>query len=151
MIKILFIVIISLMSILSCKHSKSKEESHKPLNETEKLERISAQIEERLSCQKEKIILLSEIRKISFDTLNLIIRDYYVITDTVSDSDKDSKFLYQNAIARISQSFKIQKAKIATLIFSYKYEMLTKEEIGESAVETFTDNLQDIPEPDNSY
>lgn len=74
-----------------------------------------------------------------------------MITDTVSDSDKDSKFLYQNAIARISQSYKIQKSKIATLIFSYKYEMLTKEEIGESAVDTFTDNLEDIPEPDNSY
>lgn len=141
-----------LLFFCSCQHSKLKQETKKVITETEKLQKANDRIENDLSYEKEKIILLSEVRKISFDTLNLILRDYYVVTDTVSSSDQNSKFLYQSAIAKISDKYKISKSKIASLIFSYKYEMLTKEDIGESAVEDFKDNYEDEPpEPDDRY
>ena len=90
---------------------------------------------------------------IPFDTLNSILRDYYVATDTVSSSDENSKYLYQSAIAKISDTYKISKSKIASLVFSYKYEMLTKEDIEESAIENYKDNYQaeEAPEPEDPY
>ena len=99
-----------------------------------------------------RVILLSQIRRIPFDTLNLILRDYYVATDTVSSFDKNSKYLYQSTIIKIADTYKIPKSKIASLIFSYKYEMLTKEDIEESAIENFKDNYEEeAPEPEDPY
>lgn len=135
-----------------CDNSKPKEKIEQKETETERLGKVYERIEDNLSYDKEKIILLSEIRKISFDTLNLILRDYYVITDTVSSSDENSKHLFQNAIAKISDKYKISKSRIATLLFSYKYEMITKEEIEESAVDEFKDNYEEEPpEPEDPY
>ena len=150
--KTLFNLFILLLFFCSCQHSKSKDETKKAITETDKLEIANSRIEDDLSYEKEKIILLSEVRKIPFDTLNLILRDYYVVTDTLSSSDENSKYLYQSAIAKISDKYKISKSKIASLIFSYKYEMLTKEDIEESAVEDFKDNYEEEPpEPDDRY
>ena len=146
----LFSLFILLLFFCSCHDSKTKEETEKTLSETEKLEKVYERIEDDLSYDKEKIILLSQIRKIPFDTLNFIIRDYFVVTDTVSSSDKDSKYLYQSAIEKLSDTYKISKSKIASLIFSYKYEMHTKEDISESAIENFKDNYEEeAPEPED--
>lgn len=41
-----------------------------------------------------------------------------VTTDTVSSFDKNSKYLYQSTIAKISDNYIISKSKIASLIFS---------------------------------
>lgn len=150
--KTLLNIVTLLLFCCGCKDTKPKEETTRVLPETEKIEKANSRIEDDLSNEKEKIILLSEVRKISFDTLNLILRDYYVLTDTISDSDQNSKFLYQSAIAKISDRYKISKSKIASLIFSYKYEMLTKEDIGESAMEDFKDNYEEEQyEPEDRY
>ena len=146
------IIFFAAIIFYGCDNSQPKEKIKQKQTETERLEKVNSRIEEDLSYEKEKIILLSEVRQISFDTLNLLLRDYYVVTDTVSSSDEHSKFLYQSAIAKISDRYKISKSKIASLIFSYKYEMLTKEDIGESAVEDFKDNYEEEPpEPDDRY
>jgi hypothetical protein len=152
--KPLLILFTLLQFFCSCYDSKPKKEEKKIVTETEKMERLNNNIERQLSYDKEKIIMLSEIRKISFDTLNLILRDYLVITDTVSSSDENSKQLFQSAIAKISNRYKISKSRVATFLFSYKYEMITKEEIGESAVDDFRDNYEyeeEAPEPDDRY
>ena len=150
--RIFYILVVLLLFFCSCHNSKPKEESKKVLSEAEKLEKTYKRINEDLSYENEKIILLSEIRKMPFDTLIFILRDYYVITDTVSSSDINSKYLYQSSIAKISERYKISKSRIASLIFSYKYEMLTKEEIEESAIENFRDNNEEeTPEPEDQY
>lgn len=150
--KILFILGLIFFQFCSCENSKSKEQTKKKPSEAEQLENVYKRIEDNLSYDREKIILLSEIRKIPFDTLNLILRDYYVFTDTISSSDENSKYQYQSSIARISARYKIPKSKIASLIFSYKYEMFTKEEIEESAIDDFQDNYEEeVPEPEDPY
>lgn len=152
--KILLTLFILLQFFCSCQESKSKNEKKVILTETEKLINLNDRVEKQLSYEKEKIIMLSEIRKISFDTLILILRDYLVITDTVLGTDKNSKYLFQSAIAKISDRYKISKSRIATFLFSYKYEMITKEEIEESAVDDFRDNYEyeeEAPESDDRY
>ena len=148
----LFILFILSLFCCSCHNSKSKEEAKKIQSEAEKLKKVYNRIEDNLAYDKEKIILLSVIRKIPFDTLNLILRDYFVFTDIVSSSDENSKYQYQSSIVKISDKYKISKSKIASLIFSYKYEMLTKEDIEESAIENFKDNYEEeAPEPEDPY
>jgi len=150
--KALFTIFILLQFFCSCQDSKPEKKEEKKMSETEELEKLNDNIERQLSYEKEKIILLSEIRKIPFDTVNLILRDYLVITDTVSSSAKNSKQIFQSAIVKISDKYKISKSRIATLLFSYKYEMITKEEIEESAVENFQENYEaEQPEPDDRY
>jgi len=147
-----FILIIVLIFLYSCQQSKVEKETKETITKTEKLQKVIESIEDNLSHEKEKIILLAEIRKIPFDTLNFILRDYYVAIDTVSSSDKNSKYLFQSSITKISDRYKISRSKIASLLFSYKYEMLTKEDIGESAVEDFKDNYEEEQtESDDRY
>ena len=141
---------LSVLLLFSCSSKESKEETKIVMTETEKLNQINSRIVDRLSDEKEIIILLSEVRKVSFDTLNLILRDYYVATDTVSVSANNSRKLYQNAIATVAGRYKISRSKIAALIFSYKYEMLTKEDIEESAIEDFQSDYEpEPPEPED--
>ncbi len=133
----LFSLFILLLFFCSCQDSVPMEEPPKEIAKIQKLQNENNRIDDLLSNEKEKIILLSEIRKIPFDTLNLLFRDYHVFTDIVSSSDVNSKYLYQTAIEKISDRFKITKSKVAALIFSYKFEMLTKEDIVESMAEDY--------------
>lgn len=90
-----------------------------------------------LSENSEKLMLLSILKKIPKDTLRLVLRDYLMenpfpeIDDVIDNLDT------------ISQKYHISKFKIASIIFSYRYEMLTKEEIEQSAIETYQDDNQE--------
>lgn len=147
---ILFLLVIVLFG---CKGSKSKEKVKETLTEAERKEEIYKYIEDDLSYQIEKITLLSEIRKISYDTLFLILRDYYALTEDFSNSDNNSKDLYKKVISSISANYHVSKPKIASLIFSFKYEMLTKEDIEESAIENMEEYEIDErgQEPEDPY
>lgn len=114
-------LILILLTSLSC-----KESSHvAPLDTTnEKFELAK----DELDGHSEKIVLLSEIKRISYDSLSNILLDYYTITSYYADSDS-SKFYSQEALNKVSKKYHIQKAKIASLIFSFKYEMLSREDI----------------------
>jgi len=150
--KTLFVLLILLQFFCSCQDSKQKKAEKKILTEVEKLDNLKENIERKLSYEEEKIILLSEISKTPFDTVNLIIRDYYLITDTISSSVENSSKLFQDAIVKISDNYKISKSRIAALLFSYKYEMVTKEELELGAVEDVTDNYkEEQPEQDDRY
>lgn len=148
LIGLLFITLVS----LGCKQSTSTEKEKTESSGTEKLDRISERIEENLSDEKEKVILLSQISNIPFDTLNLLLRDYYIATDTLSSFDKNVKDIIQNTIATISKTYKISKSKVASMVFSYKYEMLTKGEIEERAIENIADEYhEEESEPYDPY
>lgn len=114
--------LILLISILSCNKSKPK----KVLSETEK--RVE-NAKEELSDFSEKMVLLSTMKRIPYDSLNLILIDYYSITSYYTDSSDSLMFYSQKAIDEISEKYHISKERTASIIFSFKYEMLTKEEM----------------------
>jgi hypothetical protein len=90
---------------------------------------------------------MSTIKIIPYDSLNLILIDYYAGTSKYTYSDS-LKFYSESAINAISKKYNISRRKIASLIFSFKYEMLSKEEILESETESQAEQ-QDLP--DNPY
>lgn len=90
-----------------------------------------------LSTDTEKLMLLSILKKIPQDTLRLVLREYL----KANPEDLDGLGMNKaNNLDTISQKYHISKFKIASIIFSYKYEMLTKEDIEESAIETYQDD-----------
>ncbi len=85
----------------------------------------------------EKIMLLSILKKIPQDTLRLVLREYLKANPEYLDGLGVNK---ADNLDSISQKYHISKFKIASITFSYKYEMLTKEEIEESAIESYQDD-----------
>ncbi len=90
-----------------------------------------------LMMESEKLMLLSIIKKIPQDTLRLVLREYLKANPEYLDGLGMNK---ADNLDTISQKYHISKFKIASIIFSYKYEMLTKEEIEESAIESYQDD-----------
>jgi len=90
-----------------------------------------------LKMESEKLILLSILKKIPQDTLRLVLREYLKANPEYLDGLGVNK---ADNLDSISQKYHISKYKIASIIFSYKYEMLTKEEIEESAIESYQDD-----------
>jgi hypothetical protein len=122
LIKILAFTLI----IISCRNKGSE---HK-LTQKEKENGTSFMVEEDLSYQKEKIVLLSKIRNVGYDTLYAILKEYDIKTFDFSFSD--SLPIISNAtIYDLSAKYHLSEQHIAALIFSFKYEMQTKEEIVE--------------------
>lgn len=117
-------IIFLLLSISSCSTETKKElpEKEKTISKYE-----LADIE--LMDQKEKIILLSVIKEVSYDTLYHILKDYYAVSNNYTFlSDKDV-IICTKTINSISEKYQIPKSKVASLIFCFKYEMQTKQEI----------------------
>ena len=120
--------IIFLFSIVSCSNNNNSE--IKKQSKEEEKEAIQLKRAEReLKYDKEKIALLSTIRGVHYDTLYSILKDYYYKLDRKDNNDT----FVLNAILFSTEQHGFPKSKIASFIFSYKYEMLTKEEIEENA------------------
>jgi len=97
--------------------------------------------------EKEKIYLLSLASKVPFDTVKLIIRDYYLneynIMFSKVPSLTDSSILeYKESIQSISRKYHLSESKVASLLFSFKYEMRSPEEIIEQAQDQSADNSE---------
>lgn len=125
--------------LFSCGDNKEKKVlSDKEMNEE------NARIE--LSDYSEKIVLLAAIKNISYDSLKFILTDYYAITSDFDNSSDSSKFYSDKAINDISTKYRLPKSKVASLIFSFKYEMLTREEVTEQEKEKNEDKQPDVQE-----
>lgn len=130
-----FFVIICMCFILnSCFDKDSKKDKIK-LNKVEDASQIA---DFELEFENEKIALISIIQGISTDSVKLVLRDYF--TKNYLSNDIENEFT-EKIIDTISEHRKMSKQKIASIIFSFKYEMQTKTEIEENAIDTYEDFL----------
>ena len=118
----------------SCFDKASKKDKIK-LNKVEDASQIA---DFELEFENEKIALISIIQGISTDSVKLVLRDYF--TKNYLSNDIENEFT-EKIIDTISEHRKMSKQKIASIIFSFKYEMQTKTEIEENAIDTYEDFL----------
>jgi hypothetical protein len=130
-----FLIFISIIS--GCNNSKPKH----ILSEKEKQVQW---VKEELLDFSEKIVLLSTIKRISYDSLYQILTDYHIMVDYASSDSL--KFYSKKAISYISEKYHVSKRRVASLIFSFKYEMLSKEEIVDEGLEKLEEEQQEPPE-----
>lgn len=118
------------------------------MSKSEKLTDSYFQADSELEFENEKITLISIMHGIPKDSVYLILRDYYAKNDLSFDIDSKST---ENFIDTISKNRKMSKRKIASIIFSFKYEMQTKDEIEQDAIENYEDFKKDDRESEDEY
>ncbi len=136
----LVLALTSIQLITSCNDSKPevKKENIIVKSEDDKIQNRIDLIEKSLRRDDfEKINLLAEYNKIHVDSLILIIRDYLVFTSMSLNPDLSKEERYKSSFEKLNKRYKLSKKKLATLIYSYQYEMITREEIEESAIEDY--------------
>jgi hypothetical protein len=129
------LLLILILIVFGCKDKKETEfiKEQEQRKEKGKVKNVSY-ADMLLEMDAEKLMLLSILKKTPQDTLRLVLRDY------LKENQYTEYGNFTDNIDTISQKYHISKFKIASIIFSYKYEMLTKEEIEESAIESYQDN-----------
>jgi hypothetical protein len=137
----LTIMVISFV-LLSCgakKKPKAQEET--PQTKEEIAQQLYNSVKEGLEYEKEKILLLSLIKLIDQEKVISMLTDYcvYEYSSNFGDDTTEPKLV----IERIAQKHSISVSKVASLIFSYKYEMITNEEIEERVIENIEDSRYD--------
>lgn len=116
--KKIIILIISCL-LFSCEESKKQDS----INDVVKIRKIS---EEYVKYNGEKITLLSISKGIPCDTLQSILVDYYTERGMLESGTVKN---YENIILKISDKYNLPKRIIASFIYNFEYEMLTREEI----------------------
>ncbi|HQX44969.1 MAG: hypothetical protein IPO72_04075 [Saprospiraceae bacterium] len=136
--------------ITSCNDSKPKVKKENIIvkSEDEIIQNRIELIEKGLRRDDfEKINLLAEYNKIHVDSLISIIRDYLELTSKSTNPSFSKEERYKSSFEKLNQRYKLSKKKLAGIIFSYQYEMITREEIEESAIEDYmnSNEIEDDP------
>lgn len=132
------ILALILLIFVSCSKTEQKKEVSKKEQQIDKY--FLADLE--LESEDEKITLLSMLKNTSKDSIILVMRDY--LLNTENDS-----IPYKDIINKISQKYKISNNKVASIIFSYKYEMLTKDDITNEFIENESNYQQQTSNADS--
>ena len=118
------IIFITVFLLFACGNS----ETEKVISKKKIENKFYEDAENELESHKEKIALLAITKNIPSDKLYLILREYYSKTLNI-DKDINTILYSENLIKSISSKYNLPKKRIANLIFSFKYEMMTKENI----------------------
>ena len=104
---------------------------HEPTKAEQEKEKIDL-VEDILKGSKEKIVLLSVIKHLPYDTLFSILRDYNL---GLNNSDEN----FENAIFYTTARHNFSEKQIASFIFSFKYEMMSRDDIIDDIIDAETD------------
>lgn len=131
----------------SCENSSSKErEKQNSLTKPEKSE-IELNYEfadEYLRYDAEKIALVSIIKNIPLEKTNSILRGYLAKSNGLSEQKWDEPNNIIKIVDSIAIKNRLSKKQTASIIFSYLYEITTKEEIIDDYKEEMEDSLSEM-------
>ena len=122
--KILITITILSLSILGCKEASDKIESTMEQKDSLALEMADTQ----LKFEEEKIVLLSSIKGVSYDTLKSILRSYYSKTHF---DFYDNAASIKKALIYTAKKHRLPESRIASLILNFKYEIRIMDETQE--------------------
>ncbi|MFV0218390.1 hypothetical protein OBK16_12030 [Empedobacter falsenii] len=129
-IPLIFLGIVTLF--FSC-FKKEKNE----LTKKERIQKIYKYVSHDIDIDKEKIALLSILKNIPINDATTILKEYKFKKEFINDFNGDYTI---QIIDTISRQNNIPKKTIASLIFSFEYEMITKEEIEDLAIENYIED-----------
>ncbi len=127
------LVISIVLILLGCKKEKEIE------TKTD-LEKSAEFVQYEIDDAQEKIALLAIANDLSIDTLQLAIKQYLIFQQLQSEPLSIGQT--DKLVTEISEKLKLKKKFVATLIYNYKFEMLSKEEIFEKEMETINEEAQ---------
>jgi hypothetical protein len=99
-------------------------------------------IEGLMKDQDEKIVLLSVMKDVSYDTLKGVLTEYYFYTEPTYK--QSAKLLSpKEAVDNIAEKYRMSRSKAASLVFLVKYEMSTFDEKIEHLEQEFYEDQQE--------
>lgn len=117
-----------LLLFTACNNNEPKKEVEKTKEKVEETQDLESLSNLELQMSPEKVSLLSIIKGIPRDSVFMILNDYKTkIPDEIFIGD--DKMKVERVIDSISQLRHMSKKRIASLIFSFNYELITKEEM----------------------
>lgn len=138
--KITLLILIALL--FSCNSSTSKN-SNTPKEEKSKIERDYEIADMFLQFDSEKIGLISILKNIPPEKANSVLRDYLAKTMISIESMEDTNYIVK-LVDTISKKNNLSKKLTASIIFSYQYEMITRDEIIDSYQDEMIDYQNDM-------
>ena len=141
--KIILFILIT-MFFKSCNLSSNKNEKEKTKKE------LDYEIaDDYLEYNSEKIGLLSVIKNVPYQKANSVLRDYLAKTINYTDLSSENQNYIVNVIDTIARKNNLSRKLTASMIFSYKYEMITKDEYFEEKTEEL--RQEEYEERENYY
>ncbi|WP_239775810.1 hypothetical protein [Tenacibaculum finnmarkense] len=132
------------MFFQSCNFSSNKNEKEKTKKE------LDYEIaDDYLEYDSEKIGLLSVIKNVPYQKANSVLRDYLAKTINYSDLSSENQNYIVNVIDTIARKNNLSRKLTASIIFSYKYEMITKDEYFEEKIDEL--RQEEYEERENYY
>jgi len=131
--KVLILIFLIIFSACDNSSLKTKKESkNESKNEISDVETDDWYVDFTLRGDAEKIGLISIIKNVPQEQANLILRDYLLKTDgtdfyTISEIPN---YMFK-LVDSIAQKNNLSRKLTASIIFSYKYEMITEDELKE--------------------
>jgi hypothetical protein len=124
--KIMFFAV--LMICIACNNSSKEKSSNE--NEITELEKYYEVADMFLEFDAEKVGLLSIIKEIPQEKANSVLRDYLAKTlgSSMLFSMEDPKYIVK-VVDTIAKENGLSKKMTASIIFTYRYEMITEDEI----------------------
>ena len=119
------ILYIAFVIVFSCRPSESNKENE--IKSDLELEYDLADMS--LTMDAEKVQLISLAKEIPITKVKGVLREYLVKTRFDLFEKMEEEGYYLKIIDTIAKSQKVSKKRAAIIIFSYKYEMITEEEI----------------------
>lgn len=130
--------------IQSCNFLSNKSEPKKSKKELD-----YELADDYLEYNAEKIGLLSVIKNVPYNKANSVLRDYLAKTINYYDLSNENQNYIVKVIDTIAQKNNLSKTITASLIFSYKYEMITKDEYFEEKLDEMRE--EEYEERENQY
>ena len=144
--KILLIILVAIFT--SCddstqKESSKKEPSKQESSAKEKEKTLTEQVyiltDLSLKSDSEKIVLISIIKDVHVDVVNSVLREYKVKTFLSQDTTEKPKHIIK-IVDTLAKKNNLSRKMTASIIFSYEYELINRDEI----IEGYKDKIGDF-------
>lgn len=130
------IILIFVLVLFAC---NSKNENREKSSIQKKADRLNENIKNLEDNQDEKITLYSIVTGVDKNTLITVISDYETKKSYSSGHGDIEKIIDTISFTRL-----IAKHTVAKIVFGYKYEMITKDDIVESLEQDYIDEQEPL-------
>ena len=118
-----------LLLFIACNNNQTQKEVEKTKDKVKETSGLNDLTNYEVEHNPEKIALLSIIKEVPIDSVYMILNDYK--SKFKGGFDVEDKMKVERVIDSISQFRHMSRKRIASLIFSFNYELITKDEIKE--------------------
>ncbi|MBU2505109.1 MAG: hypothetical protein KJ799_00010 [Bacteroidetes bacterium] len=130
------IILLFLLTAIFCSCNSSSNETEPKKSKTEVDYEIADMF---LEYDAEKIGLLSIIKNVPHEKANSVLRDYLAKTLGSALLTMESPDYIVKVVDTIAQKNNLSRKLTASIIFSYQYEMITRDEIIEESIDEMED------------